>query len=204
MGRLGERDPGRADRARPRLRRGPAASSWPASGPTSPPPTSRTPSFFDEQLERFAAVAERGHGELAPACTVHAANSAATLREPALPLRHGPLRRRGLRPRPLPARPRRAGPRAGARAALLRRRRQALRARARAPATGGPGGRREDTWVGVLPIGYGDGVRRGLSNNAEVLVGGRRYPLVGTVSMDNITDRPRARDRRRARAPRRC
>jgi alanine racemase len=45
----------------------------------------------------------------------------------------------------------------------------------------------EDTWVGVLPIGYGDGVRRGLSNNGEVLVGGTRYPLVGTVSMDNIT-----------------
>jgi alanine racemase len=44
-----------------------------------------------------------------------------------------------------------------------------------------------DTWVGVLPIGYGDGVRRGLSNNAEVLIRGRRYPLVGTVSMDNIT-----------------
>ena len=45
----------------------------------------------------------------------------------------------------------------------------------------------EETWVGVVPLGYGDGVRRGLSNNAEVLVGGRRYPLVGTVSMDNIT-----------------
>ena len=44
-----------------------------------------------------------------------------------------------------------------------------------------------DTWVGVLPIGYGDGVRRGLSNNAEVLVGGRRRPLVGTISMDNLT-----------------
>jgi alanine racemase len=43
------------------------------------------------------------------------------------------------------------------------------------------------TCVGVLPLGYGDGVRRGLSNNAEVLVGGRRYPLVGTVSMDNVT-----------------
>jgi alanine racemase len=39
----------------------------------------------------------------------------------------------------------------------------------------------------VLPIGYGDGVRRGLTNNAEVLVGGARYPLVGTVSMDNVT-----------------
>jgi alanine racemase len=44
-----------------------------------------------------------------------------------------------------------------------------------------------DTYLGVLPIGYGDGWRRGLSNNADVLVGGHRYPLVGTVSMDNIT-----------------
>jgi alanine racemase len=45
----------------------------------------------------------------------------------------------------------------------------------------------QPTCVGTLPIGYGDGWRRGLTNNAEVLVGGRRYPLVGTVSMDNIT-----------------
>jgi alanine racemase len=44
-----------------------------------------------------------------------------------------------------------------------------------------------DTYLGVLPIGYGDGWRRGLSNNADVLVAGRRYPLVGTVSMDNVT-----------------
>jgi alanine racemase len=44
-----------------------------------------------------------------------------------------------------------------------------------------------DTWLGVLPIGYGDGVRRGLSSNADVLVAGARYPLVGTVSMDNVT-----------------
>jgi alanine racemase len=44
-----------------------------------------------------------------------------------------------------------------------------------------------DTYLGVLPIGYGDGWRRGLSDNADVLVAGRRYPLVGTVSMDNIT-----------------
>ena len=45
----------------------------------------------------------------------------------------------------------------------------------------------EATNLAVLPIGYGDGVRRGLTNNADVLIGGRRYPLVGTVSMDNIT-----------------
>jgi alanine racemase len=44
-----------------------------------------------------------------------------------------------------------------------------------------------DTYVGVLPIGYGDGWRRGLSNNADVLIGGHRHPLVGTVSMDSIT-----------------
>ena len=39
----------------------------------------------------------------------------------------------------------------------------------------------------MLPIGYGDGVRRALTNNADVLVGGRRRALVGTVSMDNVT-----------------
>ncbi len=44
-----------------------------------------------------------------------------------------------------------------------------------------------DTYLGMLPIGYGDGWRRGLSNNGDVLVGGVRRPLVGTVSMDNIT-----------------
>jgi alanine racemase len=44
-----------------------------------------------------------------------------------------------------------------------------------------------DTYLGVLPIGYGDGWRRGLSNNGDVLVAGVRRPLVGTVSMDNIT-----------------
>jgi alanine racemase len=44
-----------------------------------------------------------------------------------------------------------------------------------------------ETWIATLPIGYGDGVSRLFTNNAEVLIGGRRYPLVGTVSMDNIT-----------------
>ncbi len=44
-----------------------------------------------------------------------------------------------------------------------------------------------DTNLGVLPIGYGDGWRRGLSNNAEVLIGGHRHPLVGNVSMDSVT-----------------
>ncbi len=44
----------------------------------------------------------------------------------------------------------------------------------------------EPTWVAVAPIGYGDGVRRGLSGKGEVLIRDRRYLIAGTVSMDNI------------------
>ncbi len=46
---------------------------------------------------------------------------------------------------------------------------------------------REATELAVIPVGYGDGFRRVLSNNADVLIGGRRRPVVGTVSMDNLT-----------------
>lgn len=41
--------------------------------------------------------------------------------------------------------------------------------------------------IATLPIGYGDGIVRALANNCEVLIGGRRYPICGMVSMDNIT-----------------
>ena len=37
-----------------------------------------------------------------------------------------------------------------------------------------------------LPLGYADGWTRALSGNADVLVGGRRYPTVGTVCMDSF------------------
>ena len=58
---------------------------------------------------------------------------------------------------------------------------------ARAPATDGASSPSSDTLLGVLPIGYGDGWRRALSNNGEVLIAGQRRPIVGTVSMDNLT-----------------
>jgi len=45
----------------------------------------------------------------------------------------------------------------------------------------------EPTTLATVPVGYGDGVRRALTNNADVLIGGRRRPLRGTVSMDNVT-----------------
>ena len=41
----------------------------------------------------------------------------------------------------------------------------------------------EDEWIGTLPIGYADGLRRGLRGQ-EVLIGGVRVPIVGTICMD--------------------
>ncbi|MDH7515732.1 MAG: alanine racemase [Bacteroidota bacterium] len=49
----------------------------------------------------------------------------------------------------------------------------------------------DHTWVApvgtrivTLPVGYGDGYSRKLSNNADVLIHGKRYPVVGMISMD--------------------
>lgn len=41
--------------------------------------------------------------------------------------------------------------------------------------------------VATVAIGYADGVHRARSNRGQVLVRGRRAPLIGTVSMDAIT-----------------
>jgi len=40
------------------------------------------------------------------------------------------------------------------------------------------------TQLGLLPLGYADGLPRAASGRAEVLVRGRRRPLVGQISMD--------------------
>jgi alanine racemase len=44
---------------------------------------------------------------------------------------------------------------------------------------------REST-IATVPIGYADGYRRGLSNVGRVLIGGRRRPMAGTVTMDQL------------------
>jgi alanine racemase len=41
-----------------------------------------------------------------------------------------------------------------------------------------------DTQVAVLPVGYGDGFPRLLSNRWQVFIGGTAYPLVGRICMD--------------------
>ncbi len=43
-----------------------------------------------------------------------------------------------------------------------------------------------DTKIATVPVGYADGYMRSLSNKGFVLVGGRRCPVVGTVTMDQI------------------
>ena len=43
-----------------------------------------------------------------------------------------------------------------------------------------------DTTIVTIPIGYGDGFPRLLSNVGEVLIGGRRRPIAGRVTMDTI------------------
>jgi alanine racemase len=141
--------------------------------------------YFAAQLERFATLADRAR-ESHPELRLHAANSAATLRDPAS---HFDMARCGIAIYGLD--PFQADP-AG------RRLEPALELRSyvadvkpfEAGASAGYGrtwNAAEPTRVGVLPIGYGDGVRRGLSNNADVIVDGRRVPVVGTISMDNLT-----------------
>jgi alanine racemase len=44
-----------------------------------------------------------------------------------------------------------------------------------------------DTRVATVPIGYADGVPRALGlAGQEVLIGGRRHPMVGVVTMDQL------------------
>ena len=38
----------------------------------------------------------------------------------------------------------------------------------------------------TVPVGYGDGYSRGMSNKSSVIIGGRRHPQVGTICMDQM------------------
>ncbi len=141
--------------------------------------------FLDVQLTRFTEVVEAVKAEF-PGVTAHAANSAAVFREPRS---HFEMVRCGVAIYGLDPFQEDPAPRGLSPAMSL----HSYVADVKRFAAGESAGYGQtwraaaDTRVGVLPIGYGDGVRRGLSNNAEVLIEGRRYPVVGTVSMDNIT-----------------
>jgi alanine racemase len=141
--------------------------------------------YFDEQLRRFDEVAVAVKAEH-PGVLVHAANSAAVLRDRRS---HYDMARCGVAVYGLDPFQRDPAEQ-GLRPALTLRSHVADVKRFPSGASAGYGQKWKapvDTWVGVIPLGYGDGVRRALTNNADVLVRGRRHPLVGTVSMDNIT-----------------
>jgi alanine racemase len=141
--------------------------------------------FLGEQLAAFTDwVAPLKAAR--PDLVVHAANSAATLRQPAA---HFDLVRCGIAVYGLD--PFHSDPREHGLEPALSLESYVAAVKPCAPGESAGYGRRfvasEPTTLATLPIGYADGVRRGLTNNAEVLIGGRRWPLVGTVSMDNIT-----------------
>lgn len=140
--------------------------------------------FFEEQLSRFRAWAQPLKDRY-PEALVHAANSAAVLREPgaAFDMVRPGVAIYGMDPFGADAAVR------GLEPAL------ALRSWVGSVKRCEPGesvgyGRAfvagEATLIATVPIGYGDGWRRALGNRSEVIVGGERRPVVGMVSMDNL------------------
>ena len=139
--------------------------------------------LFPAQLAAFREfVDEVGRDEL----LVHAANSAAALRDPEA---HFGMVRCGVAVYGLDPFQKDPADHGLEPAMTLRSWVAALR-RLQAGDSAGYGRRwtaAEPTWLATVPIGYGDGWRRALTNNGEVLIHGRRHPVVGAVSMDNVT-----------------
>jgi alanine racemase len=176
MGRLGTRDPDEATRVA-------AAAGDRLVGLMTHFATADEDdqSFVDEQLGAFRDWVQRHPGQL-----VHAANSAAALRRP--DARFGMVRCGiaiyGMDPYHRDPADHDLEP-------ALELASYVAEVKRCEPGQSAGYGRRfvadRPTWLGTIPIGYGDGYRRALTNNADVLVAGRRVPVVGTVSMDNIT-----------------
>ena len=142
--------------------------------------------FTDEQLARYLAVLDQLHAVGIDVPLRHAANTAGTMVHPAtrLDLVRCGIGIYGLAPSPL----------VDGHVAL----RPALSLVARvshvqqvAAGEGVSYGLRyrpdRDTTIATIPLGYADGIRRGLSAaGGEVLIGGHRLPMAGTVTMDQF------------------
>lgn len=184
MGRLGTRDLERAlalaervDSAAPRLTLRGAMTHFATAA--------EDPDFVAEQLDRFRPFVETVRGRW-PQALIHAANSGAAL---SAPDSHFDLVRCGIAVYGCDP----AGSNPGdwdLEPALELISYVAAVKPARAGDSVGYGRRfiaETDTWIATVPIGYGDGFSRALGANCDVLICGRRYPVVGTISMDNIT-----------------
>jgi alanine racemase len=185
MGRLGTRDPVEASRVAAAAQQSPGVRLAGVMTHFATADELKDDGFFAGQLSTFTRWAGAVKEEQ-PDILIHAANSAATMREPEAQfdmVRCG-IAIYGMDP---------FGRDPGARALEPALELSSYAAEIKLCRTGESAGYGRqfvadgDTYIGVLPIGYGDGWRRGLSNNADVLIGGHRYPLVGTVSMDSVT-----------------
>jgi alanine racemase len=140
--------------------------------------------FFAAQLAAFGPFVERMRA-VAPVIA-HAANSAATVREPAS---HFDMVRCGIAlhgcdpmnedPDPFGLEP------------VMELSTYVAAVKRAAPGDSAGYGRRfiaeRETWIATLPFGYADGLARAHTDRGDVLIAGHRYSIIGTVSMDNVT-----------------
>ncbi len=135
------------------------------------------PAFTELQIARFAELAAGF-----PGLTRHLANSAGILRYPAS---HFDAARAGIAIYGLS--PFGGDPAADGLQPVLSWRSRVALVKQLDPGESSGYGRRfvasGPTWIGIVPVGYADGFRRDLTGT-EVLVGGVRRPVVGTISMD--------------------
>ena len=143
--------------------------------------------YFFEQLDRFEPVAEAVRAEFPGG---HRPRRQQRRRLPRSARSHFDMARCGVAIYgldPFQVDPRRARPRAGAVAALLRRRREALRGRAERRLRPPLAGAGRHLGRGRCRSATATGCAAASPTTATSWSRGRRYPLVGTVSMDNLT-----------------
>ncbi len=141
------------------------------------------PAATRRQLEAFLAVTAPWQGRY----KLHAANSAAALR---FPEAHLDFVRPGIALYGLP--PGEGFAREGLRPILAWKAHPTLVKRVRPGQRIGYGGTytaQREEWIATLPLGYADGFPRALSNRGWVRLGRAYCPVVGRVSMDQITVR---------------
>lgn len=141
--------------------------------------------FAQEQLERFLETIERVHSAGMSVPLKHAANSGAILD---MPESHLDMVRAGIliygyypsreTSECIPTRP------------ALTLKSRVIHLNKIAPGDSVSYGRtftsNQETMIATIPIGYADGYNRLLSNAAMVSIGGEKFPVAGTVCMDQI------------------
>jgi alanine racemase len=142
--------------------------------------------FTGIQLDRFNSIAAGLQAAGVLPRILHAANSAAAM---SLPVAHHHLVRIGIAMYGLSPGPDMAGAAAALRPALSWRSSVALVKRVWAGEGISYGllyAPERDSTIVTVPVGFADGYGRLLSNRAHVIIRGRRYPVAGAVTMDQV------------------